>query len=113
MFAVARARSLGGVSPSTLGTPSNPLTLKALSTALWPVLGGGLLAILLGRWGHRPERAPFGETVVAMVAPARRAAFPFGRMFEELDRMLRRWPVAGLTLLLLAILFGAAMLAGD
>jgi len=99
--------------PITADGLSNPLTLKALSTALWPILGGGLLAIFLGRWGHRPERAPFGETVVAMVAPARRAVLPLGRMFEEFDRMLRRWPVAGLILLLLAILFGAAMLAGD
>jgi len=48
---------------------------------------------------------------VAMVGPARRAALALGRGLEHVDRMLRQWAVAGLTLLLLAILFGAAMLA--
>src|SRR5262249_56521174 len=78
--------------PITADGLSNPLTLKALSTAFWPILGGGLLAIFLGRWGHRPERAPFGETDVAMVAPARRAELQIGTLIDEFDGMLRRWP---------------------
>jgi multicomponent Na+:H+ antiporter subunit D len=97
--------------PITVDTLSNPLTLKALSTALWPVVGGGVLAILLGRWGQRPERVPLGDIVVAIVGPVRRAALALGRILERVDRMLCQWPAAGLTLLLLAILFGAAMLA--
>jgi formate hydrogenlyase subunit 3/multisubunit Na+/H+ antiporter MnhD subunit len=97
--------------PITVDTLSNPLTLKALSTALWPVLGGGVLATLLGRWGQRPERMPLGDIVVAIVGPVRRAALALGRILERVDRMLCQWPAAGLTLLLLAILFGAAMLA--
>jgi hypothetical protein len=36
-----------------------------------------------------------------------------GDAMERLDVLLRQWPVAGLTLLALAILMGAAMLAGD
>jgi hypothetical protein len=35
-----------------------------------------------------------------------------GDALERLDVLLRQWPVAGLTLLALAILMGAAMLAG-
>ena len=31
-------------------------------------------------------------------------------MIERVDGMLRQWPAAGLSLLLLAILFGAALL---
>jgi hypothetical protein len=33
-------------------------------------------------------------------------------MIEWIDGWLRQWPAAGLSLLVLAILFGAAMLAG-
>jgi hypothetical protein len=33
-------------------------------------------------------------------------------MIEGIDTMLRQWPAAGLSLLLLAILFVAALLAG-
>ena len=90
---------------------SNPLALDALTKALWPILAGGVLAILLGRWGHRLARVPFGKVLVAMVGPARRAALVMGTMLERIDGMLRQWPVAGISLLVLAILFGAAMLA--
>jgi len=98
--------------PVALDPLRNPLTFKALSTALWPVLGGGVLAILLGRWGLRPARVALGEAVVAIVGPARRVALVLGSMLECVDRMLRRWPAAGLSLLVLVILFGAAMLGG-
>ena len=90
---------------------SNPLALKALSTTLWPILGGALLAVLLGRWGHRLARIPFRSVLVATVGPARRTALTLGRMIERVDGMLRRWPAATLALLVLAILFGATLLA--
>jgi len=44
------------------------------------------------------------------VGPARRAADGVGRIIERADGTLRQWPAAGLSLLVLAILFGAAML---
>jgi multicomponent Na+:H+ antiporter subunit D len=78
---------------------------------LWPILAGGVLAILLGRWGDRPVRAPFGKVVVAIVDPARRATLALGGLIERVDGILRQWTAAGLSLLALAILFGAAMLA--
>ena len=90
---------------------SNPLALKALSTTLWPILGGALLAVLLGRWGHRLARIPFRSVLVATVGPARRTALTLGKMIERVDGMLRRWPAATLALLVLAILFGATLLA--
>jgi formate hydrogenlyase subunit 3/multisubunit Na+/H+ antiporter MnhD subunit len=92
--------------PITVDTLSNPLTLKALSTALWPVLGGGVLAILPGHWGRWPARLSLGEIVVA----ARRSALAVGGMLERVDRMLRQWPAASLALLALTLLFGAALL---
>jgi formate hydrogenlyase subunit 3/multisubunit Na+/H+ antiporter MnhD subunit len=96
--------------PLPAGTPSNPVTLAALASALWPILGGAVLAILLGRWGDQPARILFGKVV--MVGPARRAGLAFGMLIERIDGALRQWPVAGVSLLALAILFGATMLAG-
>jgi multicomponent Na+:H+ antiporter subunit D len=93
------------------GASSNPLALKALTKALWPILGGAGLAILVGRWGHPPMRTPLAKTLVAMVGPARRTALAAARMFERADGVLRQWPPATLCLLVVAILFCAAMLA--
>jgi len=39
----------------------------------------------------------------------RRATFAAGGMLEQADGVLRRWPVAGLSLLVLVIAFIAAM----
>ena len=41
-----------------------------------------------------------------------RAAALLGKMLERVDGTLRQWPAAGISLLLAAIMFGAAMLAG-
>jgi hypothetical protein len=48
-----------------------------------------------------------------MVGPPRSATLALAEAIERVDRMLRRWSAAGLTLLVLAILLGAAMLAAD
>jgi formate hydrogenlyase subunit 3/multisubunit Na+/H+ antiporter MnhD subunit len=93
------------------GTPSDPWTLGALLKTLWPILAGGVLAILLGRGGNGLARTLFGKMVVPIVGPARRMTVALADMIERVDGLLRQWPAAGLSLLVLAILFGAAMLA--
>ena len=51
------------------------------------------------------------ETVlVATIGPVRRAVLALGGMVERIDGVLRRWPAAGISLLMLGLLFGAAML---
>ena len=70
------------------------------------MLGGGALAMGLGR---RAPRATEGDGVIASENRARRAAIAVGEVFVRIDAVLRRWPVAGLSLLALSILFGAAM----
>jgi hypothetical protein len=56
-------------------------------------------------------RIPFRSVLVTTVGPARRTALTLGKMIERVDGMLRRWPAATLALLVLAILFGATLLA--
>jgi hypothetical protein len=104
-----------GFLPLPNGLASKPFTLEAIFEVLWPILAGGVLAILLGRWGDRLTSIswlPKAEVVVAIVGRARRAALAFGVMLERIDGALQQWPAASLALLTVSILFGAAMLAG-
>ncbi len=88
-----------------------PLALEDFFKTFWPILAGAMLAILLGRWGDRLAHLFLGKELVPVVGPARRSALAVGTMLERVDGVLRQWPAAGLSLLVLAILFGAAMLA--
>jgi multicomponent Na+:H+ antiporter subunit D len=98
----------GVLLPIPGGSVSSGLSVDGLSKSLWPLLGGGVLALLLGRWGGRlPRRLASGG-----LGTVRRAALAGGDAVVQLDDGLRRWPIAGLSLLLLTILFGAAMAAG-
>jgi multicomponent Na+:H+ antiporter subunit A len=93
-----------------LGTLADALGAKALWSGLWPVLVGGVLVLALARWGERMPRPPEGDVVVVLDCVAR-ASVRWGAAVERTDGFLRRWPVAGLALLLVAIALGAAMLA--
>ncbi len=55
--------------------------------------------------------SPFGKALITLVGPARRTALALGRLIERLDGMLRQWPVATVSLLLVAIFLGAALMA--
>jgi multicomponent Na+:H+ antiporter subunit D len=84
---------------------------KELWAALWPMLAGGVLVFALTRWGRsRLPRIPQGDIAVAIDA-AVRAAPGWGKSLERVDGRLRQWPVAGLSLLVLVIMFAAALLA--
>jgi hypothetical protein len=100
-----------GYLPIPQGIPSDPLTLKTLVKVLLPILGGAVLAILLGRWGHWSWPATVARPLVAAVDLARRAALAFAAAIERIDDTLRQWSSASLSLLVLVLLFGAAMLA--
>ena len=71
---------------------SNPLALSELVPMLLTVAAGGALAFA---FGSRPPRIP--------------AVNAIGGAFERSDGVLRRWPVAGISLLAVAALFGALM----
>jgi hypothetical protein len=87
------------------GASSSGTVLAELWKVLWPLLAGAVLAMLLGRWGDAPRRG-------AIVAPLRRVVVSGGQAVERTDGLLRQWPVAGLSLLALALLFGGAMWTG-
>jgi len=94
------------------GTRLSLSILETLSSALWPILVGGVLAILLGRWSDWPPRIPLRGLSEAIVGPIRCSALSAGEALERADSILRQWPAAGLFLLALVILLGAAMLLG-
>jgi len=92
---------------------SNPLTLKALSSLLWPIVGGAVLATLLGRSGLPPARLRVENLLVAVIRPVRRGVLVLSGTIERLDGALRQWPVAAISLLVIAMLLGAAMQAAQ
>jgi NADH:ubiquinone oxidoreductase subunit 5 (subunit L)/multisubunit Na+/H+ antiporter MnhA subunit len=92
------------------GVASQMLYLGALSKTLLPLLGGAVVAILLGRreppLGH-PSR---WKALMVAVGPVRRAGVASSALVEKCDNFLRQWPTACISLLALAALFGASML---
>lgn len=91
-----------------IGTLADALAPAALWTAFWPVLLGTVLFVGLRRWGHRLPHVPEGDVVVvaAAITPA---SVALGHWMERADDVLRRWPVAGLSLLTLIVILGAAI----
>jgi len=73
---------------------SNPLAPSEIASLLLTVGGGGLLAFA---FGTRPSRIPGSDAI--------------GGGFVNADSTLRRWPVAGISLLVVAALFGWTLVA--
>jgi multicomponent Na+:H+ antiporter subunit A len=96
---------------AAIGGLSEVLSLAGFWAALWPTLVGGLFWIGLRRWAQVLPDIPEGDIVVAGEAAAR-ASVAWGAVLEHADTVLRRWPVACLSLLIVAIILGALMLAG-
>jgi multicomponent Na+:H+ antiporter subunit D len=94
--------------PVTGATESALPALETLMSALWPILGGVLVAVLLGRWEH-PARFP--KLLIAILGPPRRIGLLFGRSIEQIDGGLRQWPAASSSLVVVAILLGVALMA--
>jgi multicomponent Na+:H+ antiporter subunit D len=102
-LALALTAVVGPVPGELLG---NPLEPKEMALTLITIAGGSVLALTLSR--HLPE-LPAG--LLAVANPARRAMLAIGGGLERIDVGLRQWSVAGLSLLLLSLLFGWAMRA--
>ncbi len=98
--------------PFAGGNVADALTLAALFDALWPVLIGAALALALRRWQSRLPPIPAGD-IVEPAERAFRASYAVGSAMERADGWLRQWPAAGLSLLAIAVVLGAATLFGD
>jgi formate hydrogenlyase subunit 3/multisubunit Na+/H+ antiporter MnhD subunit len=92
------------------GTLPDPLSPAVLWKALWPVLLGAVLAMALWRWGRWLPRIPKGDIIVALDG-GMRMAVTWGKAVERTDSLLRQWPTATVSLLILTIALGAAVLA--
>jgi len=92
-----------------IGSAADALSVKALWSGLWPVLVGAALAGGLARLGDSVPRVPEGDVVVVLDCTSR-ASVGWGAAVERGDAFLRRWHVAGLALLVLVIVLGAAMI---
>ena len=90
------------------GTLPDPLSPAVLWKALWPVLLGAVLAIAL--WWRPLPRIPKGDIIVALDG-GMRMAVTWGKALERMDGVLRQWPAATVSLLILTIALGAAVLA--
>jgi formate hydrogenlyase subunit 3/multisubunit Na+/H+ antiporter MnhD subunit len=85
------------------------LTLDALTKAVLPVAAGALGLLALARWGGRLPAVPEGD-VIHLARRLLRAAAPLGGLLARAEAVLRRWPAAGLALLVLTAALGLAMM---
>ena len=100
------------LAPTLVGlTGSDSLDPKALWAASWPVLLGIALVVGLRRFGALLPRIPEGDLVV-LGGGATRASRSIGDVIERVEQRLRDWANAGVSLLLLVIVLGAALLGG-
>jgi formate hydrogenlyase subunit 3/multisubunit Na+/H+ antiporter MnhD subunit len=97
--------------PFADGDLADALTPGALLEGLWPVLVGAALALVLRRWGHRLPQLPAGD-IVGAAETAFRRSYAVGAAFDRADGALRQWPAAGLSLLAIVVVLGAATLFG-
>jgi formate hydrogenlyase subunit 3/multisubunit Na+/H+ antiporter MnhD subunit len=98
--------------PFAGGHLADALTPGALFDALWPVLIGAALAFVLRRWANHLPRLPAGD-IVGAAETAFRASYIIGGASERADGLLRQWTMAGLSLLAIALVLGAATLFGQ
>ena len=92
------------------GTLPDPLAPAVVWKALWPVLLGAALAIVLWRQTRWFERGQ-GEIMVAGRGAAK-VSVACGKAVERIDSALRHWQVASISLLILFGVLGAAVFVG-
>jgi formate hydrogenlyase subunit 3/multisubunit Na+/H+ antiporter MnhD subunit len=100
----------GGLGPWSVA-PGDALGSAEIWSGLWPILIGAVLALGLRRWGKWLPEVSEGDLIVAFGGIPNKAS-ALGGVLERTDTALRQWPVAGLSLLALAIVLWGAMLAG-
>ena len=85
-----------------LGSLAEALAGPALWDGVWPVLLGGALFAALRYAGHLLPHPPEGDLIV-VGRPLTAGLRAVASWMERIDRDLRRWPVAGISLLAVAV----------
>ena len=91
------------------GSLADALSPSVLWSSLWPVLLGVGLCLRLPNWIGIHVDGLEHEAVLPVSAGVARAAIGAAAALEHLDTMVRRWPVAVLLLLTVAIALGCLM----
>lgn len=94
-----------------VGSLPQALAPAALWSALWPVLVGAVLAVLLERVGRRVPQLPAGDIGLGLDG-LERAGAGMATGFVHGDEISRRWPVASIALLVVAAVFCWTLVAG-
>ncbi|WGD31022.1 complex I subunit 5 family protein [Ancylobacter sp. WKF20] len=113
-LATAAASLLAGwmlFTPITGYASALALTPGALWGSTWPLLLGAGLALSVARTGRNLPEIPAGD-VAALAVHALPAVRRLGDGAERLDATLRRWPVAGLALIVIVLVLAAALGGG-
>jgi hypothetical protein len=97
--------------PAGLGAAAAAVELDATWKALWPVAVGAALAFALHGRADRLPAVPEGD-IAAGIEPTARTIVQLGTRLEGLDCVLRRWAVASVALVLVAVAIGWALLPG-
>ena len=80
-----------------------------LWAASWPMLIGTVPVLVLWRWGRHLPTMPTGDLMVAGERALRKVII-WGDGLERAEGLLRRWPVATMMLLALALFFGETLM---
>lgn len=91
------------------------VSFPALAGALWPVLLGGVIAILVYAIAHRLPSVPPGDLatwVANGLGNGRGVVTEIGRYCEGLDMFARHWTVATLAFVAVALVFVSALAFG-
>ena len=97
--------------PAGLGAAAAAIEFEASWQALWPVALGAALAFALRGRADRLPAVPVGD-IAAGIEPAARVMVRLGARLDDLDAGLRRWTVASVGLVLVAVAIGWALLPG-
>jgi len=98
--------SLAVLGPVPASLISNPLAPKELLASALAIIGGALLVLAYSR---ELPRFAIVDRIAGLLRPLRGALCALAQGFVRIDDGARQWSIAGLSMLVLTLLFGAAM----
>jgi formate hydrogenlyase subunit 3/multisubunit Na+/H+ antiporter MnhD subunit len=90
---------------------TDAIGMDAIWGASWPIIVGATLALIMTRFISRIPTVPEGDVIVLVEKLAPLVA-RFGATIDRTDEVLRRWSVASVVLLMLAIAFSTVLQFG-